>query len=339
MPRKLTPKQVYEDLMGRHEPEIARAFMRAVNDLRRAADRQRFLAALASGNIEAAIGALNLDEAAFSDLSEAIRAAYLDAGRANIESFPGAVATVRFSGRNFRAEAWLREHSAQLVTHIIEDQRAAVRAALVEAMAQGAAPRSVALTIMGRMNRVTGAREGGVLGLSSPQEIALRRARDELASGDVSALRAYLQRTRRDRRFDRSVTRAIREGGKVSPEIANRAVTAYSRRLLELRGQTIGRTEAMSALGEAQNEALNQAVEAGAIQENQIRRVWRSAGDLRVRDTHKSLNGESVGLRERFISPSGASLRFPADPSAPVSERANCRCWLEPRIDFLANVP
>lgn len=338
MARRLTPRQVFDDLMARHEPELARAFMDAVNDLRSNADPSRLTAALERGDLDAALSALNLDPAAYSRLHEAMRGAYVAGGTVTAATVQNAGVVFRFDVRNLRAEAWLNQHSSQLITRIVADQREAVRSYLVAGMEQGANPRTAALDVVGRIDRATGRREGGVLGLSAPQEQALVRARAELASGDPAQLRNYLTRIRRDRRFDRSVMKALRDGEPVPAETVNRAATAYSNRLLALRGETIARTESLASLHAAQQEALQQAVDGGAIEANQVRRVWRSAADSRVRDTHRAMNGDSVGLNEPWISPSGALLRYPGDPDAPVSEIANCRCWAETRIDFLANL-
>lgn len=338
MARRLTPRRVYEDLMRRHETALAEAFMAAVNDLRANADLQRLTAALEVGDVERALAALNLDPAAYAGLREAMRAGYVAGGTATAATVQSAGAVFRFDVGNPRAEAWLQDHSAQLITRIVADQREAVRSYLVGGMARGANPRTTALDMVGRINRAKGRREGGVLGLSTPQEQALRRAGRELLSGDPAQLRNYLTRARRDRRFDRTIEKAIREGQPVPAHTVSRATRAYSNRMIQLRGETIARTESMASLHAAQHEALQQAVDAGAVQANQVRRVWRSAADNRVRDTHRAMNGESVGLDEPWISPSGASLRYPGDPSAPVEEIVNCRCWAETRIDFLANL-
>ncbi|MNE30168.1 Phage Mu protein F like protein [compost metagenome] len=267
-----------------------------------------------------------------------MRATYLDAGKATAENLPTRLAVVRFGGRNLRAEAWLRDRAVSFVTRILEDQRAAIRDVLVAGMAAGTGPKALTVRIVGRISRISGKREGGILGLSSPQARSVASAQAELTSADPALLRHYLTRTRRDRRFDRSITKALREGRAVPADIASKAITAYERRLLALRAETIARTEAMTALHGAQQEALQQAVDSGALQANQVRRVWRSAGDRRVRHTHQAMNGDSAGLHEVFVSPSGAALRFPGDPLAPVGEVVNCRCWCEPRIDFYSNI-
>lgn len=57
-------------------------------------------------------------------------------------------------------------------------------------------------------------------------------------------------------------------------------------------------------------------------------KTWFSQNDNRVRDTHVALNRTSVPFDSPFLSPSGAKLRYPGDPKAPIGEKAGCRCWL-----------
>lgn len=336
-----TWRRVYDDLLDRYGRKVADAFMRAVDDLRSAAEVQRLIDAIARRDYEAAIDALHLEAEAFDEMLEAVRESYIEGGRAGAGRIRGRALVVRFDGRNLEAERWLRDHSARLVTRILDDQREAVRAHLSEAMAEGVNPRQTALRIVGRISRVTGRREGGVLGLTAAQERYVAAARTELASGDPEAMRAFLRRERRDRRFDRAIERAIREERPLDGETALRALTAYERRLLQLRGETIARVETMTAIQTARMEAYRQAVASGKVAEQDIIRTWRSAGDFRVRHTHRVMNGQQVrGLREPFVSPSGARLRHPMDTSlgAGMAEIANCRCDMEVRIDFIGRM-
>lgn len=346
MAHKPSQAQLFEELLARYETHIAEAFRAAVADLRNAADLQRIVSALTAGNINGAIEAMHLSPAAYNDLVETIREAYMAGGAGAVSTMPvirsadGATAVVRFDGRNPRAEAWLRDHSSTLVTRIVGDQREAVREALAGAMARGANPKTAALDIVGRIDRISGQREGGILGLTGQQAGYVDTARQELASGDPAALRHYLTRTRRDKRFDRTVQKAIAAEAPVPAETINRAVVQYKNRLLVLRGETIGLTEALTSLQSAKQEAYLQAVEQGGLSPSAVRRTWRDAGDGRVRHTHRLLDGDTVGLYEPFRSPSGALLMYPGDVSlgAPAAEVVRCRCDVAYRIDFLANL-
>lgn len=339
-------QKIFDALLTKYGKAIAQAFLDAINDLRSGADLSALSDAISRGDIQAAIDALHLDPAAMAPLDKAIGDAYAAGGQYGATTIQTAVRSaglqfvVRFNGRNLRAENWLRDHSSQLVTDILDDQRASVRAVLQAGMEAGSNPRTTALDIIGRINRATGKREGGILGLTSQQAEYVRSAQAELASGDPALLRNYLTRTLRDRRFDSVILRAIEDGDIIPVKTIQSAAGSYANRLLKLRGDTIARTESLTALHTAQEEAFHQAIDAGTIKASDIRNTWRSAGDDRVRHTHTVLNGETVGQGQAFTSPSGARLRYPGDTSlgAPPSEIINCRCLLQKRINFLNNI-
>lgn len=340
MARKPTLRQRFEALVDVHEPAIAAAFRAAIQDIQDSAQIGVMVARLEAGDVDGAFRAIGMDPAAFRPLDRAILAAYEAGGAATVGTMPRFIAPdagqviVRFDVRNPRAEAWLADHSSTMVTRIIEDQRVAVRAALREGMEAGTNPRRVALDIVGRVNRATGKREGGVLGLTSPQERYAASARRELLSGDPEQMQNYLNRGRRDRRFDRSVLKAIKEGRAVDPAIAEKAVTRYEAALLNLRGEIIGRTEALGSLHESQAEAWRQAVESGAVDPQNVVKVWIATKDGRTRDTHAAMDRQTVGLNERFSN----GLMYPCEPGGPPSEVIACRCTMVTRIDFSAGL-
>lgn len=343
MPRKPTQQQVFDELLTHYEGVIADAFRAAVADLRSAADLQRVITALAAGDLNAAIAALHLDVAAYGPLQDAITQAYIGGGTAgaataNAQTSPDVV--IRFNARNFRAEVWLRDHSSNLITRIVDDQRAAVRQALTAGMERGVNPRTTALDIVGRVNRATGQRESGILGLTSTQAEYVARAREQLASGDPAELQAYLSRGRIDKRFNRTVERAIRDGQPIPAATRAQMVRAYESQLLRLRGETIGLTEGLTSIQAAKLEAYRQAVESGAIQASAVKKKWRDAGDLRVRHSHMIMDGQTVGLEEPFRTPTGARLMHPGDTSlgAPASEIIRCRCDVQYSISFLDGI-
>jgi len=241
---------------------------------------------------------------------------------------------VRFNGRNPRAEAWLKQFSSDKVVNI-GDMKASVRVALDAGQRAGQNPRQTALNLVGRINRATGRREGGLIGLTSEQSGYVENARAEL--GDPKIAAKYLNRKRRDRRFDLTVKKSISTGRNLTQPQIDKIAGRYSDRLLVLRGETIARTETLHALNAGAEEGINQAIDTGAINETMVTGIWHATGDSRTRDTHASMDGQTRTKGTPFNSPSGARFLHPLDGSlgAPASEIINCRCYREFRIDYL----
>jgi hypothetical protein len=340
MVRRLSNRSRIEQLTDKFEPEIRAAFLAAIRDIADKAELGKIAERLERGDIAGALEAVHLDAAAYHQLQESIRAAFNGGGLSTVGALPllrdpaGGRFVIRWNGRNLRAERWLREHSSDLITRTLADQRTAIREALTAGMQAGRNPNSTALDIIGRVNRATGRREGGLVGLTSPQAGAVAKARSELLSGDSGALRSYLARTRRDKRFDRVVAKAIADEAPVDAATVSKMIGRYSDSLLQLRGETIARTETMAALNQSGIEAMQQAVDAGAVDVGTITKVWHTAQDQKVRDSHAELEGEAVDIDGVFAN----GLAYPGDPSGPPEEIANCRCWMETRIDFLAGL-
>ncbi|KQU96440.1 head morphogenesis protein [Devosia sp. Root105] len=326
-------------LIAEFEPKFREAFFAVIAEIKSSITLRVLVERLERNDILGAVDALQIEPEAFARVEVAIAEAYNGGGMAMAESLllrdpQGHRIAFRFGVRNPEAEAWLRTHSAALVTHIVEDQRDGIRQALAEGLAQGNNPRVTALGVVGRINRVSGKREGGIIGLTSPQERFVAAARAELLSGDPAQLRNYLTRERRDKRFDGAVRRAISSEKPVGGQTVVRMVGRYADRLLALRGELLARTETMFALGQSRDDAMRQAIRAGKVSADLVTKHWRSAGDSRVRHTHRVLNGNSVGFYEAFQSPSGVQLRFPGDPQAPISETSGCRCSVEYKVDY-----
>lgn len=244
--------------------------------------------------------------------------------------FSGGRVVLGFDGRHPRAERWVREQSSTLIENIIADQRDGIRAYLFEGVKAGRNPRNMALDMVGRINRVTGRREGGIIGLNSQQTEAVLRARAELTNLDAN----YFTRKRRDRNLDAVVRKAIAEGKPLSQADIDRRIGRYTDRLLQLRAETIARTEAITALRAGTHEGFQQLIDSGSVRRDQVRIEWSATGDGRTRDTHAAMNKQSVTFGEAFTSPSGARMDYPGDTShgAPGAETIQCRCIANYRI-------
>jgi uncharacterized protein with gpF-like domain len=98
--------------------------------------------------------------------------------------------------------------------------------------------------------------------------------------------------------------------------------------MLNYRAENIARTEALSILSAARQEAMVQVIEQSGIDVSQVERIWHSTKDNRTRHSHTEMNGQTVGMDEPFTSGLGNELMYPGDPNAPAEDRINCRCTL-----------
>jgi hypothetical protein len=170
-----------------------------------------------------------------------------------------------------------------------------------DAVARGLNPRETARTIRASV------------GLTAYDAKLLANYRAELESGSKAALTREL----RDKRYDASVRR-----GDLTPEQIDQRVDAYRRKLTAWRAETASRTATLDALRQGQRLVWEQAIEQGAIQREELRRFWKTAGDSRVRPEHAEIPGmnpDGVGFDEPFDTPDG-----PQD--GPYGY--NCRCVL-----------
>jgi hypothetical protein len=172
-----------------------------------------------------------------------------------------------------------------------------------------------------------------VIGLHSTQEQWLAKYADDLGSTDPATLRSLLTRGLRDKRFDPAVLKAVREGRGLPADIRIKMRAAYANNALKWRADNISRTETLRALGAAQTEAYQQAIDKGHLDKSLIRRFWQTAGDGRVRPTHRlipGMNKDGRGWDEPFQTPDGPSMHAPHDTDP------QCRCREVVRINFLA---
>ncbi|WP_182575343.1 head morphogenesis protein [Aminobacter ciceronei] len=344
MLKRLSPRERLEQLVADLTPVLRAAFMEAIDDIRSNIVLRRVVERLERGDINGAIAAMHLEEAAFRPLDEAIRHAFNGGGVATIEQMPtlrdpnGHQIVIRWDARNLAAEEWLREHSATLVSNIVADQEAAIRAALAEGLARGDNPTRSAIDIVGRVNRVTGKREGGILGLTAQQAAYVDTAREELLSGDPVAMRNYLERARRDKRFDRTVLKALAEGKPLPADAVARIVGRYSDGLLKLRADTIALHETFSALGSSRDIAFRQQIEAGRVQAQHITKTWRHTPQVHPRAQHVVMHGQVVPFDQPFIAPDGTTIRYPHAPGTPTRHTIGCKCFAEYKIDYVAKL-
>jgi len=331
-----------DKLVERFEPDIRSAFQAAMQDIVDRSIVAEITAAVEANDVAGAFRAVGYTDAALRPLTSAIDRAFETAGDTVGETFPKVLETpsgkavFRFDVRNERAENWLRDKSATLVSRLTDEARTNIRQVVTDGMERGINPRTIALDSVGRVDPATGNRTGGIVGLTTGQEGWVRSARNKLENLDA----AYFGMELRDKRFDATVEKAIADKKPLPPATVEKLVARYKDNALKFRGEAIARTEAIQALNQAEYEALKQATETGAITAANVKRVWDSAGDRRVRLSHAAMDGQTVSLDDPFVSPLGSRLMFPGDISlgAAAGEIVNCRCRVRTAVDWLADL-
>ena len=329
-------------LMDEMTPAVRAAFLDAAQNMRSDIQFADFLAALTDNNIERALRVIRFGAEYYTPLDQSLRIARDAGGQWAMEEViakgarKGARIIGRFDGRNPGAEKILADIAADRIRSDI-DKIVDIRQILVRNMVEGVNPRKSALDIAGRVNRITGRREGGVIGLSGNQTQWVDNARRELEAGTDKTLRRFLGRKARDRRFDVTIKNAIKNKKKLSNAQINRMMGKYSDNLLKVRAEAIARTELLSTMNAAQQEGLSQLVDKGQLADDQITQTWDSSEDKDTRPTHRAANGQARKKGQAFDI-GGHPMMYPGDPAGPPEERIQCRCRLAIDIDFIAGL-
>lgn len=316
------------------EPKLQRAYLEQVRgavDAAVIAEIERYIEAGDQGSLD---GALALG--GFGILFELIRSGYMAGGAYETKQVPKSSGKTDFDVRAPAADAWLGGHIESLKVQMDRDLIDSVRVTVAAGLQAGRSPRQIALDLAGRVSKQTGKRTGGSIGLPGNFAQYAVDARTQLLSGDQDQMKKYLTRTRRDRRFDSMVTRAIQTGKPVNKADVEKIVGRYSDRLLQTHAEMIARSEALESFSAGRDRVYEQLVERGLPREA-VTKDWDTRGDDKVRHSHSGMQGQERPLGQPFLSTAGALLRYPGDRSlgAGYNETANCRC--QARYSIRAN--
>ncbi len=245
--------------------------------------------------------------------ADALHDSYVQAGQSAMTWLDDRVpdALIRFDQTNYRAVSKAQTQRYDLIRGFNDEQRDVVRRVVSEGMRDGVNPRVQAKAL----------RES--IGLTDHQSRIVARYRRELQAGDWSAA---MGRELHDGRSDQLLRRLRSEGGSLSQEQVDAMTERYRKNWVAYRAETIARTEALRAAHSGTAEAMQQAVERGDIERDELVQEWHAAKGPRTRDSHRVMDGQTRRMGEAFRSGNGYALRYPCDPNAPTSETANCRC-------------
>lgn len=303
------------DLVEKH---LGSEWLDVVRYLRQKNQLEDVAARIEAGDPEGAIQGV---EDAAAKYATAIDAAYREAGTQEAAWLDDQVETalIRFDQANPYAVKWAEQNQLDLVRGLTEEQRQTIRQVLTEGIKRGDNPLTVARDL----------RES--IGLTPQQEQWAQNYRRALEQGDWSDA---LGREMSDGRTDRTVARLQRDGGAMTQEQIDTAVSRYRDNLHQLRAETIARVESQRALHEGTEEALRQAIASGDVEADSLVREWNHAGGGRhSRPGHVEMDGDQQPVGQPFTNPiTGAQLRYPGDPDAGGAETVNCRCCLSTRM-------
>lgn len=88
------------------------------------------------------------------------------------------------------------------------------------------------------------------------------------------------------------------------------------------------RTMVTGAENRGRNDSYKQLQEDGLV----LKKVWMATPDGRTRDWHIDMDGQEVGIHQKFTDGNGYQLDYPGDPSAHPSTVYNCRCSMKTNI-------
>ncbi|MFL6864122.1 MAG: hypothetical protein ACJ8DZ_14095 [Allosphingosinicella sp.] len=306
-------------LLDREEPRIANIFRVLVLQMRDEIDLDELANLIESGRQDEAIERL---QHIAERLGSEVNVSFVTAGQSTAEFMTNAgVGRVVFNQVNPFAVAAMQATRLTLVREFTDEQRRATSLALVSGVEAGANPRAQARDFRDS------------IGLTERQWAAVARYRSSLerVGLDPEAAQDALRRQLRDRRGDAQVLRAAREGQRLTPEKIDWLISRYTSKYIKHRSEVIGRTEALRAVHEGNEEMYRQAIADGTIDPEKLVRTWETRVDGRERHTHLLLNGQKRPWGEPWVTQNGV-IRYPGDPEAAAEETIQCRCAIGTRI-------
>lgn len=309
-------------LLKKYDASLARAFQAGVTRLSSDVNLAQIERLLQQGRIPDVVNilaALSAVEVAFSPFLGELQAAYISGGGLGEDIARASRIDFSFDVTQPGPAQFYREYKARKVQQISQELRSTITQVIQRELPSGTPPAKVARQIRGN------------LGLTARQEKAVTNYRKYLDTLDSQAL----DRKLRDKRFDSTVARAMREGKPLTEAQKDKMANAYRRKYIKRRSETIARTESIRMLNGGREQYFRDAVRNGKLTPQQVRRKWIATSDGRLRDAHAAIprmNRDGVGLNEPFQSPLGR-IMYPGDPSASAANVINCRCTTFVRVD------
>ena len=319
--------------------------MAAVVDLHANVNWRDLISALNDSDLNRAVAALNISIDAWHEYAAIKSSIYAQSGAATATQIvqtgiAGVGVRFRFSDPN--AQAWIQKNVGDMITRVTIEQIESAREAIAAGFARGDHPHTIARDIVGRVNPLTKAREGGILGLDKPRAERFNNVisgmrtpegvRDlvvEHLDGSVSV------RYKVNKATEKRILKAYREGAAVPASDRVISETQYHNALLKDRADTIARTETANAVLSARNEQWDQLSRDGIVDRSKVIKTWHHRrGAVNERPDHMAMSGKSViGMDTPFVFADGSVLQYPHDPNGAARHVINCGCDVTYRVN------
>lgn len=332
MLKRLSQRQVLENLASEWEQALAQEWLAAIRSIASSVTLKALIAELERGNLDTALRMLDIRPDRFARFEAGILSAYNAGGQAVVGSMPalrepsGARVNLTWGVRNLPAEQAMRLHAASLVDDLVGEQLTIARQVLTDGLSRGQNPRQTALGLVGKIDLRAKLRTGGVLGNTPSVVERLDKLYLGLRSGDAEVMKAYLGYAWRNKQLEGHVKRALADGASVPAEAVDRIVRAYSNKALMERGKALALTETNIALAKAQRDAFQQQIDAGKLEAGDVTKTWGRSISREKRADHLAMVGQTVPFDQPFVLPDGIQCTGPHDPSLPAHHLVGCKC-------------
>lgn len=302
------PRTRIEALLAGAEAEFRRRFLEAVAVIRDDKTLDALVALIQAGRLNEAL--LQVDVAA-AHIAAGYGIQFMHAAEDTASFIADQLEVlVNFDRTNLAALQIIQRNQLRMVQEFTAQQQLATRYAILKGFEEGLSPKQQAELFKSS------------IGLTQTQVEAVMNYQRLLESNSAEAL----QRELRDARSDRSLEAAIRGDTPLSRAQIESMVERYRQNYVQMRAETIARTEALPAVHDGIDSMYRQAVDQGLLSQDELVQTWLIARDARVRDSHVDMEGQQQPFGQPFVSGAGNHLLYPGDPQAPIADRIQCRC-------------
>tara|TARA_R110002167_G_scaffold93122_2_gene249816 strand:+ start:14502 stop:15488 length:987 start_codon:yes stop_codon:yes gene_type:complete len=308
-------------LIRKQSPRFAAGFQLLVKQIKRSADLSLIADMLDAGRLEEAFSLTLRSTPRLGNLYvDSFMAAANDTAGFLNRNVAGIV--IDFDQTNPFAMQVARENQLRLVREFGDTQRRATREALIDGVRNGANPKQQAKAFVDS------------IGLTERQVKAVNNYNRLLREGDGEALNRAL----RDKRFDRTVRRAMESGQQLTEAQMGKMTDRYRERYLQYRSRVIARTEALRSVHQGKHAMYEQAIQNGDLDARNLTQEWETSLKDNVRDSHVDMHGQIQPWGQMFISGKGNAAPHPGAFGV-AEEDIQCVCALGTRIPELKLSP